>query len=99
MSVLPEAGPSNATCTACYSVHAPTDPSVMPRVLEVFTRRGIIPSVWHSALCGAEGEEIQIDIQVADVEDSMAERLAQCLRQLVAVGCVLTSEKRRSVAA
>ena len=71
----------------------------MPRVLEVFTRRGIIPTVWHSALCGPDGEEIQIDIQVAGVEDAMAERLAQCLRQLVAVGCVLTSEKRRSVAA
>ncbi len=71
----------------------------MPRVLEVFTRRGIIPTVWHSALCGADGEELQIDIQVADVEDAMAERLALCLRQLVAIGCVLTSEKRRSVAA
>lgn len=99
MSEVLESAPSGALQTACYSVHAPTDPSVMPRVLEVFTRRGIIPTVWHSALCGAEGEEIQIDIQVAGIDATVAERLAQCLRQLVAVGCVLTSDKRQAVAA
>ena len=71
----------------------------MPRVLEVFTRRGLIPSVWHSTLCGADSEEIQIDVQLADVEPRMAELVAQALRQLVCVGCVMTSEKRRSAAA
>jgi hypothetical protein len=71
----------------------------MPRVLEVFTRRGLIPSVWHSALCGDENEEIQIDVQVTDVDEGMAERLAQCLRILPCVGCVLTSDKRQSIAA
>lgn len=80
--------------TACYSVHAPADPSVMPRVLDVFTRRGLIPTVWHSTLCGDEAREIQIDVQVAGLDAEMADRLAQCLRQLVCVGCVLTSEKR-----
>lgn len=99
MSSMPDHGPSHSKSTACFSVHAPTDPSVMPRVLEVFTRRGLIPSVWHSVLCGTRNEEIQIDVQVADVDDRMAERLAQCLRVLPCVGCVLTSEKRQSIAA
>ncbi|MBT3361275.1 MAG: hypothetical protein HN403_16760 [Rhodospirillales bacterium] len=99
MSAMPKSVSSPSYNTACYSVHAPVDPSVMPRVLEVFTRRGLIPSVWHSTLCGADSEEIQIDVQLADVEPRMAELVAQALRQLVCVGCVMTSEKRRSAAA
>lgn len=95
MSDMPESGPSQSNSTACFSVHAPTDPSVMPRVLEIFIRRGVIPTVWHSVLCGSEGEEIQIDVQVAGLAPEMADRLALCLRQLVFVRCVLTSEKRR----
>lgn len=99
MSSMPDRGPSQSKLTACFSVHAPTDSSVMPRVLEVFTRRGLIPSVWHSVLCGGQNEEIQIDVQVTDVDEPLAERLAQCLRVLPCVGCVLTSEKRQTIAA
>ncbi|MBL6946247.1 MAG: hypothetical protein ISR47_06400 [Rhodospirillales bacterium] len=99
MSAMPEFGSSQTHNTACYSVHAPTDPSVMPRVLEVFTRRGLIPTVWHSTVCGANGEEIQIDVQLANIEPRLADLVARALRQLVCVGCVLTSEKRQSAAA
>jgi hypothetical protein len=99
MSALPDPGPSPEPRTACFSVHACADPSVMPRVLAVFTRLGIIPTVWHSAVCGSDREEIQIDVQVADLEPGMSDRVAQCLRQLVCVGCVLTSEKRYSISA
>lgn len=99
MSAMSKSVSSPSYDTACYSVHAPAEPSVMPRVLEVFTRRGLVPSVWHSTLCGADAEEIQIDVQLADVEPRLAETVAQALRQLVCVGCVMTSEKRRSAAA
>ena len=34
--------------TACFSVHAHADPGVMPRVLELFAKRGLVPSAWHS---------------------------------------------------
>lgn len=99
MSASARSGAFPQRRTACYSVHAPADPSVMPRVLDVFSRRGVIPTVWHSTLYGDDASEIQIDIQVADLEPATAERLAQCLRQLVCVGCVLTSEKRSAAAA
>lgn len=99
MSASREVGAFPQRSTACYSVHAPADVSVMPRVLEVFTRRGLIPTVWHSTLVAGDPGEIQIDVQVADVDAPMAERLAQCLRQLVCVACVLTSEKRPALAA
>ena len=99
MSALPDAGPSPRHDTACFSVHAAADPSVMPRVLDVFTRRGLIPTMVHSTLCGADGEELQIDVQVANLDPAVAERLVGHLRQLVCVGCVLTSEKRYSLSA
>ena len=99
MSDMPETGPSRTDCITCFSIHAPTDRSVMPRVLDVFTRRGIIPTVWHSVLCGAEQEEIQIDVQVAGLASEAADHLAQCLRQVVSVAGVLTSESRQVRAA
>jgi hypothetical protein len=99
MSASAQSGAFPQRSTACYSVHAPADPSVMPRVLEVFTRRSLIPAVWYSTLYGEGDGELQIDIQVANLEPAMAERLALCLRQLVAVSCVLTSEKRQAAAA
>lgn len=99
MSAQPEHGAFPQRSTACYAVHAPADVSVMPRVLDVFVRRGLIPTVWHSSVVPGDPGEIQIDVQVAGLDPAMAERVAQVLRQLVCVGCVLTSEKRPAVAA
>lgn len=91
MSVQPAYQSSASSEAACFSVHAATDPSVMPRVLEVFAKRGLVPSRWYSTLDGTRGEELHIDIQIADLEPGMGDRLAQSLRQLVCVETVLTS--------
>lgn len=71
----------------------------MSRVLDVFSRQGIMPTVWHSTVFDGDPGEIQIDVQVAGLEGRLAERVAQLLRQLVCVGVVLTSEKRRALRA
>jgi hypothetical protein len=92
-SSLSAAGRRPSVSTACFSVHAPVDPQVLPRVMEVFAKRGLVPSQWFSSVCGDRGEELQIDIQVAGLEDGVDERLAQCLRQLHCVDTVLTSSK------
>lgn len=80
--------------TACFSVEARADPGVMPRVLELFAKRGLVPSQWRSALGGAAGAELHIDIQVEGMERALADYIARCLRQLADVEIVLTSEKR-----
>jgi acetolactate synthase small subunit len=82
--------------TACFSVHARAEPGVMPRVLELFAKRGLVPSSWHSTVGGAEGEELTIDVQVRGMTGEAADYVAQCLRQLAYVEVVLTSEKRYS---
>ena len=91
MSVQPAYPSAASSEAACFSVHARADPSVMPRVLEVFAKRGLVPSRWYSTLDGTRREELHIDIQVAGLEPGMGDRLARSLRQLVCVETVLTS--------
>ncbi|HEX9703522.1 MAG TPA: hypothetical protein VGA19_11775 [Rhodospirillales bacterium] len=85
--------------TACFSVTALAEPGAMPRVLEVFAKRGLVPSQWHSSVAGRLGDELHIDIQVADVDAALATRLAESLRQVVCVRSVLTAEKRALLSA
>lgn len=89
-------GPLARHChpTACFSVVAATEPGVMPRVLEVFAKRGLVPDKWLSHVAGHSGQELHIDIQLAGADAVLTDRLAQTLRQVVSVRSVLTSEKR-----
>jgi len=100
MSVPPEFGSSRQPMsTACFSVHGLADPSAMSRVIEVFAKRGLVPDRWHSTVCGQNGRELQIDLQVVGLDSDLTERVAQSLRQLVCVESVLTSEKRSALSA
>ena len=76
---------------ACFSIHATVEPGVMPRVLELFAKRGLVPSSWVSRV---SGRDLVIDVQMRGLEPASAAYIAQCLRQIVSVDAVLTSEKR-----
>jgi len=89
----------NPPAVSCFSVVAATDPTVMPRVLEVFSKLGMVPTKWHSAVAGRHRDELHIDIQMAGLGPNQAERLAQSLRRIVFVDTVLTSEKRELLSA
>lgn len=78
----------------CYSIHAAAEPGVMPRVLELFAKRSLVPQRWHSDVVGPEGRELAIDLQVADLDAATAAYVARCLRRIWGVEAVLTSEKR-----
>ena len=97
-SVLPNSSEAHteADVTACFSVQAVADPSVMPRVLELFAKRGLIPSRWHSDLGGRRRDELTIDLQVQGLTDSQRDHTAAILRGMVCVTSVLVSEKRYS---
>lgn len=77
--------------TACFSVHASAEPGVMPRVVELFAKRGLVPTSWISRVSGSE---LTIDLQLAGLDTETAHYIARCLRQLVAVDVVLVSEKQ-----
>lgn len=61
----------------------------MPRVLELFAKRGLVPALWHSAVA-RPGARLTIDIEVAGLADA-ADYVANCLRQIAGVEVVLTA--------
>lgn len=83
--------PSETQPTACFSVHAEAEPGVMPRVLALFAKRGLVPTSWHSRVNGAE---LTIDLQMKGLDGATASYIAACLRQVVSVMTVLTYENR-----
>ena len=88
--------------TVCFAISARPEPAVMPRVLEPFAKRGLVPTRWHAVCGGARGQaadELVIDIQIAGLEPALVELIAASLRQIVGVESVLTAEKRYALSA
>ena len=85
--------PAETPSVLCFSVVAAADPGVMPRVLEFFAKRGLVPARWVSQLTGPGERELSIDIQVKDLSPEAGRHIARCLDQLHDVRLVLTSEK------
>ncbi len=81
---------------ACFSIQAAAEPGVMPRVLELFAKRGLVPRRWVSDATGPGGRELAIDVQIAGLAPETQAYIARCLRQIWGVGVVLTSERARA---
>jgi acetolactate synthase small subunit len=79
--------------TACFCVHARAEPGVMPRVLEHFAKRGVVPSLWQSSTSGADQSKLTIDIEMRGLGRETVDYIAACLRQIVYVEVVLTSQR------
>lgn len=77
---------------ACFSILADAEPGVLPRVLELFAKRNLVPHRWHSDRIGAGGAELSIDLQVAGLDQQLTDYIARCLRQVWGVSTVITSE-------
>jgi acetolactate synthase small subunit len=72
----------------CFSVAAAAEPGVMPRVLQLFAKRNLVPTKWVSR--AVPGGALEIDIQVAALPPEEGDYIAECLRRLVDVDAVLT---------
>jgi acetolactate synthase small subunit len=83
---------NNLPATACFSVQARAEAGVMPRVLELFAKRGLVPSSWRSATSGPEQSLLTIDIRMRGLGGEAMDYIAACLRQIVYVEAVLTSQ-------
>ncbi len=80
----------NPAPTVSFSVHARAEPGVMPRVLELFAKRGLVPLRWNSA-AAAPGLSLAIDIEVGGLDRDAADYVARCMRQISGVNLVLTA--------
>lgn len=62
----------------------------MPRLLELFAKRGLVPERWRSAVV-RPAMRLTIDIEIAGLEAETIEYIANCMRQVSGVELVLTA--------
>jgi hypothetical protein len=79
--------------TYCYSVRAEAGPSVMPRLLALFAKRGMIPAAMHARCHDQATGALQVDIEACGLDRLLAEYIQRCMRQIVGVELVLLSTK------
>jgi acetolactate synthase small subunit len=72
-----------------FSLQASAEPGVMPRVLELFAKRGLVPDCWHSVVA-QPGRTLSIDIEIDGLEGETVAYVANCMRQIAGVKLVLT---------
>jgi len=71
---------------AAFSVTAQPSPGVMPRVLDLFAKRGLVPTYWHAT---ADDAQLAIDIRMQGMKAPLADYIGRCLRQIHLVDRVL----------
>ncbi|HEV2303120.1 MAG TPA: hypothetical protein VGR91_16250 [Stellaceae bacterium] len=76
---------------ASFFVHARAEPGVLPRVLELFAKRGLVPSAFHSRTFGPEDADLTIDIQMPGLDRGTVDYIAAGMRQIASVEAVLTA--------
>jgi acetolactate synthase regulatory subunit len=81
----------NPVPTFCLTVRTDADPGSLPRVLEVFAKRGMVPSKLFSVATGAD--ELTVDLQVTGIDAELGAVIANQLRSQVGIETVLTSVK------
>jgi hypothetical protein len=79
----------------CYALIAEPEPALLPRVLEFFAKRGLIPYRCHATVEGRDDATLTIDLQVCGLDDWSADHVGQSLRQIVGVQTVLMSRLTR----
>jgi len=72
-----------------YRVAAVLEPSVLPRVLELFTLRDLVPSEVACRQVPKHEPELRIDVTVAGLDPDHAEHLAERMRTMMPVISVL----------
>tara|TARA_R110001592_G_scaffold283010_3_gene550879 strand:- start:8330 stop:8680 length:351 start_codon:yes stop_codon:yes gene_type:complete len=80
--------------TQCFSVQALADPGTLPRVVEVFAKRGLVPTRIHASHAQAGREGLVVDIHLDNTEAEQARLIAQELRRQFCVEAVLVTEKQ-----
>ena len=64
----------------------------MPRVLELFAKRGLVPSFWQSSTTGGDRSQLTINIQMPGLANETIDYMAACLRQIASVEGVAISQ-------
>lgn len=89
-SLLAAAAPVERSETAVFSINAAAEPGVLPRLVELFAKRGLVPTFWRSAL-SPDGRALSVEIGMRGMARDMSDYFAASMRQVIGVEVVLTS--------
>jgi hypothetical protein len=78
-----------AEAVYCYAVTASVEPSVLSRVIELFTLRDLIPAAVSCRQVRRNEPELRIDVEVSGLDAQHAEHLALRMRNMLPVISVL----------
>ena len=88
VAAAPDADGAPLPHTVSFSVQARAEPGVMPRLVELFAKRGLIPQNWRSIRSGAT---LAIDLEIEGLDADLVLYIARSIRQIIGVETVLTS--------
>jgi acetolactate synthase regulatory subunit len=90
---LPDQANPGQTLLDHYVISADADPGLMPRVLQLIAKRGLVPAECHAFTRRANEPggpaRLTMEVKVAGLERMPADHVAACLRQLFGVDSVL----------
>ena len=71
--------------SACFSVFGSADPALLPRIVALFAKCGLVPALMHAE---SVGEDMHVEVEFSALEASRADHFAEVLRQLPIVSLV-----------
>jgi len=75
-----------------FSLRASADPGVLPRALELFAKRGLVPLSMRSELA-ASLDTLAVEIEVQGMGRRESDHVANCLRTIPMISQVMTSDR------
>lgn len=71
--------------SALFSIFGEADPALLPHLVALFSKTGLVPLQFHAERFG---DEMHVEIEVAEIEAARADHFAEMLRQLPIVSAV-----------
>lgn len=87
--------PAGSGAVYCYSVHGVADPGLLPRLIELFAKRGGVPLSMHVTRQSESdaAPELVVDLQVDGLALEVAAVIADAMRQIPVVSRIYMTER------
>ena len=71
--------------SALFSIFGNADPALLPNMAGLFAKDGLVPTQFHAERFG---DEMHVEVELAEIEASRADHFAEMLRRLPIVSAV-----------
>ncbi|MBP2293527.1 hypothetical protein [Azospirillum rugosum] len=85
-----ESRPTDPNRCVAFTVEADADPGTLPRVLELFAKRGLVPLSLTSQLLG---DRLTVGVEVVGMVQAESNHVGNCLRQIPMVSQVSVTDR------